>query len=106
MNELTNKTTNTQILNWYKNAPDTDCIYGYMYGQPTILVHTLTGLVEKPDEIVSIKKRSLYLSKDEDCFIYIWGMPGPDANFYEFKDYGVTWAFTKDELCFATNPTK
>jgi hypothetical protein len=33
-----------------------------------------------------------------DCFIYVWGWPGPDANIYEFKDYGKTWSFYKKDL--------
>jgi hypothetical protein len=33
-----------------------------------------------------------------DCFVYIWGYPGPDGNIYEFKDYGKTWSFNKNDL--------
>jgi hypothetical protein len=29
---------------------------------------------------------------------YIWGWPGPDFNIYEPKQYGKTWALTKEEL--------
>ena len=40
----------------------------------------------------------MMLGKDNDCLIFVWGWPGPDANIYRFEDYGVTWAFTKKEL--------
>ena len=36
--------------------------------------------------------------KNADAFYYIWGWPGPDANIYYFKDYGITWAFNKEDF--------
>jgi len=40
----------------------------------------------------------LTISKQGDCLIFVWGWPGPDVNFYEFKDYGITWSFIKEDL--------
>lgn len=31
-------------------------------------------------------------------FFYQWGWTGQDWNHYYFKDYGITWAFTKEEV--------
>lgn len=58
-----------------------------MYGSRTI-----------NDEIIEINKSDLTLGKNGDCFIYVWGFPGPDVNIYDFKEYGETWAFSKDEI--------
>lgn len=69
-------------------------IYGFMYGSPYI--NTSTGKVK--DDIIKIKQSDLKIGKNKDCFIYIWGWPGPDANFYKFKDYGITWSFNKEDL--------
>lgn len=80
--------TNKEI---YSNLYHTGGIYGYMYGQRNL---------HKPieEDIIFIKQKELQISKQADCFMYIWGWPGPDVNFYEFKDYGKTWSFNKDDL--------
>ena len=74
------------ILN-YDNLPDV--IWAEMYGRNRT----------NPDAVIlEIKKNELHKSKDGEGFIYIWGWPGPDCNYYAFKDYGETWAFTPEEL--------
>ena len=30
--------------------------------------------------------------------MYIWGWPGPDANFYERSTYSKGWAYNKEEI--------
>ena len=59
--------------------------YGTMYG----------GAYGKHewDKIIEIDKKEIKFCKNADAFYYIWGWPGPDANLYYFKDYGITWAF-------------
>jgi hypothetical protein len=66
-----------------------------MYGQRYLSYGNGT---KKLDKVIKISKEELELSVDEDCFIFRWGWPGPDINFYYFKDYGETWAFTEGEL--------
>ena len=71
----------------FENLPDT--IWGEMYGRPCT----------DPDAIlVDIKKTRLEKTKADDEVWYIWGWPGPDVNCYKYSDYGVTWAFTPEEL--------
>lgn len=75
--------------------PNVKEIYGYMYGTPYIYC----GCDEyRPDKIVAISKSAVRLGINNNCLIYIWGWPGPDANIYKFADYGVTWAFSKREI--------
>jgi hypothetical protein len=62
-------------------------IYGYMYGKKEI-----------DNRIIKIDKRKLEATKDETGFLYVWGWPGPDYNFYSFKDYGKTWSFNLEDL--------
>lgn len=90
--------TNEKILEWYNTVNPNDKIYGFMYGYPTINICRHGTTYQEPDKIISISKLDLKLSKNQDCFIFIWGWPGPDANLYKFKDYGVTWAFSEEEL--------
>ena len=80
---------NTKFLDWYYDTREP--IYGLMYNKRTI---------SKPieEDICFINHKELKLSEYKDSFIFIWGWPGPDYNLYKFKDYGVTWAFTKEEL--------
>ena len=66
-------------------------IYGYMYGQRS-------KNISLKEDITYIPKDCLQTGKYEDCFIYVWGWPGPDANIYYFKDYGKTWSFCKEDL--------
>ena len=91
--------TKEEILEKY-NDPFVDCIYGYMYGQPYINVVSAGKTEKRPDEIIRIEKSALKLSKNNDCFIYVWGWPGPDYNTYWFSDYGKTWAFSEEEIEF------
>ena len=64
-------------------------IYAYMYGDKD----------SSNSDIIKISASKLILdTKDNSCFIYIWGWPGPDSNIYYYKDYGITWAFTPWEL--------
>lgn len=61
-----------------------------MYGEPYI--------GKQKDKIIEIEKEDCSLSKDGNSLIYIWGYPGPDYNIYYFKDYGRTWAFSREEI--------
>ena len=64
-------------------------IYAYMYGDKD----------SSNSDIIKISASKLILdTKDNNCFIYIWGWPGPNGNIYYYKDYGITWAFTTWEL--------
>ena len=71
----------------YDTLPDV--IWGEMYGRKRTDPNAI---------IIDIKKSELHKTKNDDSVIFIWGWPGPDANIYEFSDYGETWAFTKEEL--------
>lgn len=86
--------TSKEILNKYLN-PDTKKIYGYMYGRPYI---EYSGGELRKDKLIRINKDELTIGRHNDCFLYIWGWPGPDANIYKFSDYGVTWAFSKSDM--------
>ena len=66
-------------------------IYGSMYGgKPN----------NKYNSVIFIEPRSfkLCLHIDEPCIYYEWGWPGPEANRYKLKDYGISWALTTEEL--------
>ena len=43
-------------------------------------------------------KKDIKFCTNADAFYYIWGWPGPDANLYYFKDYGITWAFNEEDF--------
>ena len=66
-------------------------IYGTLYGG------TINSSYEKIIHIKPIQFK-LCLHVDEPCIYYEWGWPGPDYNRYKLKDYGKTWALTKEEL--------
>jgi len=87
-----------EILEWYKSGRKPNRIYAYMYGRPIQLVIDDYKELYYQDDVIDIDKKSLRLNRDEDSFTYIWGFPGPDYNIYKFSDYGLTWAFTKEEL--------
>ena len=92
--ELTKELGNNQPITnkeIYTNLVRLGGIYGYMYGE-----RMKNSPIE--EDIVFIKKRYLQVGKHADCFIFIWGWPGPDGNIYEFKDYGKTWSFNKEDL--------
>jgi len=73
-------------------SDDVNGIYGYMHGHPFINVNG----DKKRDEIIFIRDNSLRMSSIG--LVYVWGFPGPDCNMYYYKDYGITWAFSKDEI--------
>ena len=75
---------------------ESNSIYGYMYGKPYILRSTERKIEKIPDKIIEIKKKEL--QEGLEGYIFIWGYPGPDYNYYKFSDYGITWAFTEEEL--------
>ena len=80
--------TNNEIR--YKFYSPKTKFYGTMYGGPY-------GESEW-DKILEINKKDIEFCQNEDAFYYIWGWPGPDVNFYYFKDYGLTWAFNKNDF--------
>lgn len=63
-------------------------IYAFMYGFRE----------ENPDHIIDIDINKLNFPSTGRYMVYIWGGPGPDYNIYHFRDYGKTWAYTKEEL--------
>ena len=89
-----NYMTPKEILAWYESE-DERPIYGYSYGSPWAW-HGANGGWVKSGWIEEWKKSELHLSGDS--FVVIWGWPGPDTNTYRFSDYGITWAFSEDEL--------
>ena len=80
---------NEQIIEMLE-SPNTGFIYGEMYG--------LHECVRDERRFLKIEKKDLRLSVQKDCLIYQWGWPGPDINFYKFKDYGDTWAFRREDI--------
>ena len=88
---------NAEIIKKYESE-DVKSIFGFMYGQPFVNVFKNGNLVREKDRVIEIRKEALDLSRKRDGFFYVWGMPGPDYNFYRFSDYGITWAFTAEEL--------
>ena len=79
---------NCDILEKYFTDESIQEIWGTMYG----------GYSNTDECITTIPKKEFKLTRNADEFIYIWGWPGPDANFYKLSDYGKTWAFTREEL--------
>lgn len=59
-----------------------EVIYGFMYGKPILCSNETYDM-----RIIDIPISKLKVH--EDGLLYIWGYPGPDCNFYDFKDYGV-----------------
>ena len=80
---------NERILKTFQSA-DTEYVYGEMYG-----LHEGARVKRR---FLKIKREELWLSNQKDCLLFRWGWPGPDINFYEFKDYGDTWAFRKEDI--------
>lgn len=76
---------------WESDLENFGGIYGYMYGYRS-------ENIPLEEDITFIPKDCLQIGKYKDCFIYVWGWPGPDANIYDFKDYGKTWSFNKKDL--------
>ena len=73
-----------------------ETIWGYMYGYPVFTIRT------KEEQIIEIKTKDIQWAVDSETaskeFCWVWGWPGPDYNIYLRKDYGWTWAYTKEEL--------
>lgn len=68
-----------------------------MYGHPLLNY----GDHQKPDEVIFIDKQSLRPWTENGKtvgLLFVWGFPGPDYNVYFYKDYGVTWAFSPEEI--------
>lgn len=87
--------TKNEILKRIQTAPS---IWGYMYGKPYYVTnHYLLGQMYTLDEIIEIPT-SLISGWGDEGFCFVWGYPGPDYNVYLYKDYGKTWAFSKDEI--------
>ena len=74
-------------------------IYGYMYGRP---IYNLKNYRTPEDQIIEIKTKEIEWPANpkvaSEEFLFVWGWPGPDYNTYLRKDYGQTWAYTKEEL--------
>ena len=75
-----------------------DYVYLLMYGDRHEGLHpdVLTEIIRK-----GIKDKidgSIKFTMDGKGFCYFWGMFAGDSSYYEFSDYGKTWAFTKEEL--------
>ena len=86
-----------EILKWF-DSDNSNSIYGYMYGAPYVYSCGIEKSEWRRDKLIEIKKSELRLGVNKDCFVFIWGWPGPDFNIYEFSDYGVTWAFSESEV--------
>lgn len=80
--------TNNEIRRLFY-SPSTK-FYGTMYGNPYWKYEW--------DKIIEIEKKDIKICANADAFYYVWGWPGPDANFYYFKDYGITWTFNINDF--------
>lgn len=67
-------------------------IYSLMYSPQRVNFRTLE------EQIVKIKTSELKWYANHEGFIYRWGWPGPDMNFYTYETYGKGWAYTKEEI--------
>ena len=72
--------------------------YGRMYGNEFIIIVKNGEMIKELDKIIEIPKEKIHFCKNDECFWYQWGWPGPDVNLYYFKDYGITWAFDKNDF--------
>jgi hypothetical protein len=68
-------------------------IYGYMY---VGICSNNSADIKRYGKVIFIKSDELKIQNAG--FLYMWGWPGPDFNFYRFDDYGKTWAFSRNEL--------
>ena len=101
--DLTFRAMINDIILTYFNSDECKHFYGYLYGSPWYINVNRDGReVRKSDRLLRIEKSGILVSKDNDALIYIWGYPGPDANIYEFKDYGITWAFSEEDIIHMT----
>ena len=62
-------------------------IYGFAFAEPG---------VENEKYIGHYSPRIMKFH--QDYILVAWGIPGPDLTEYYYKDYGKTWALTKEEL--------
>jgi len=67
------------------------------------IVGTMYGGKYPQDKLTIISKDQLQLSKNCDSLLYVWAYPGPDYNEYRFEDYGLTWAFTPEDVYNSEN---
>lgn len=91
--KIIKKITRQEIIEWFNDDKSQPYIYGYMYGHKYI--NTSNG--KELDRIIKIEKEKLQ-DTGNDSFYYRWGWPGPDINIYNWKDYGITWSFNKEDL--------
>ncbi len=71
-------------------------IWASMYGEKIVKGTTLTFISKN---ILGIIFEPFIPKEDfKPYFIYRWGVPN-DYSIYYLKDYGKTWALTKEELC-------
>ena len=71
-------------------------IYGYMHGSPWIHTGGEGGNRIERDEIIFIEKGKLRI--EPNCLLIMRGWPGTDWGYYDYKDIGKTWAFTKADI--------
>ena len=71
---------------------DATHIYSLMYSPTRASFHTLGY------QIIKIEVKDLKFAKDDSCFYYVWGWPGPDFNRYDMLTYGKGWALTREEI--------
>lgn len=70
-----------------------DWFWGTMYGgKLTKDVNRLLKIEVDECHIVKTPKGKT------DGFIYVWGWPGPDSNYYKEGDYGITWAWELEDF--------
>ena len=67
-------------------------IFSLMYSPDKVDFRTLE------EQIIKINTSELKWYINEEGFVYVWGWPGPDANFYTRKTYGKGWAYTRQEI--------
>lgn len=78
--------------------PDAVRLRFYATPDDTRIYITMYGMGYWKDEIIDVPKSCLDYFESKDSFAYVWGMPGPDYNRYFFKDYGNTWAFSREDF--------
>lgn len=74
-------------------------IWAYMYGSPWTSCGK--GRYQR-DKLIEIETEKLEFG--QLSFTFVWGWPGPDWNDYRYDDYGVTWAFRKEDIKPAESP--
>ena len=77
--------------NLYDKITSQESIFSLMYDN-------YVDFISLEEQIVEIKTKKLSWSKDKTVAYLVWGWPGPDVNMYDKNNYGITWAFTREEL--------